>query len=39
VVFAMPDSASYQEYGVDTSFTVSQESSEAGPYYLLQPRK
>ena len=39
VVFAMPDSASYQEYGIDTSFTVSQESSEAGPYYLLQPRK
>jgi len=39
VVFAMPDSASYQGYGIDTSFTVSQESSEAGPYYLLQPNK
>jgi hypothetical protein len=39
VVFAVPDSASHQAYGVDTSFTVSQESSEGGPYYLLQPAK
>jgi len=39
VVFATPDSAKYQEYGPDSSFNVSQQSSEAGPYYLLQPVK
>jgi hypothetical protein len=39
VVFAMPDSVNYQEYGADSSFNVSQQSSEAGPYYLLQPVK
>jgi hypothetical protein len=39
VVFAMPDSVKYQEYGADSSFNVSQQSSEAGPYYLLQPVK
>jgi hypothetical protein len=39
VVFAMPDSASHQEYEADTSFAVSQQSSEAGSYYLLQPNK
>jgi hypothetical protein len=39
VVFAMPDSVKYQEYGADSSFNVSQQSSEAGSYYLLQPVK
>lgn len=39
VVFDIPDSAIYQAYGVDTSFKVSQESSEAGPYYVLHPTK
>jgi predicted small secreted protein len=37
VVFEMPDSVNYQQYPSDTSFTVSKGSSEAGPYYLLQP--
>ena len=39
VVFAIPDSVSYKEYDQGVSFTVSSESGDAGPYYLLQPTK
>lgn len=39
IVFAMPDSANYQEYGADTLFMVSQESSKGEPYYLLKSAK